>query len=95
MLRAAGATVQVVEKWNPHARIRQDLFGVIDLISLESGQIWGVQATSGTNHSARVKKSMEEPKLHLWLACGGRFKVISWRKSGSKWIPRTQIITLQ
>lgn len=32
--RKRGYTAQVVEKWNPHARIRQDLFGVIDIVAI-------------------------------------------------------------
>lgn len=31
--RKRGWTAQVVEKWNPHARIRQDLFDVIDVVA--------------------------------------------------------------
>lgn len=32
--RKRGWTAQVVERWNPHARVRQDLFGVIDLVAI-------------------------------------------------------------
>ncbi len=32
--RKRGWTAQVVEHWNPHAHIRQDLFGVIDIVAL-------------------------------------------------------------
>jgi hypothetical protein len=32
--RKRGLTVQVVERWNSHARVRVDLFGVIDLVAL-------------------------------------------------------------
>ena len=28
-----GWIAQVVEKWNPHARVRQDLFGCIDIVA--------------------------------------------------------------
>ena len=33
-LREEGYTVAVVEHWNSFARIRQDLFGFIDLLAL-------------------------------------------------------------
>ena len=32
--RRRGWTAAVVEKWNPHARIRQDLFGCIDILAV-------------------------------------------------------------
>jgi hypothetical protein len=35
--RKRGWVCQVVEKWNPHARIRQDLFGCIDIVALVPG----------------------------------------------------------
>ncbi len=94
-LRSAGITCQVVEKWNPHAKVRQDLFGCIDILAMlpKMKQILGIQATSGSNHSARMRKAMEEPKLHEWLRAGGHFVVWSWSKTGAKgkrkvWTPR-------
>ncbi len=84
--RKAQWTTQVVERWNPHARIRQDLFGCIDLLVLHGG-ILGVQACAGSSHSARMKKALAEPRLKVWLLSGGRFEVWSWAKRG----PRGQV----
>lgn len=77
-------TAAVVERWNPHARKRHDLFGVIDLVCLTGQGILGIQATSGTNHSARVQKAKAEPRLAKWIADGGRFEVWSWAKRGPR-----------
>lgn len=53
-LRDAGyPLVQVVEKWNPHAHIRQDLYGIIDVLAV-GADIVGVQATSGSNVASRL-----------------------------------------
>lgn len=100
-LRKMGGTAQVVEKWIPQTRIRQDLFGVIDIVAVGLGGILGVQATSGTggNASARVNKSLSEPRLKLWLAAGGRFEVWAWAKLGprgkmKRWKARRLEITL-
>ena len=38
-LKRRGWICQVVEKWNPHARIRQDLFGCIDIIAIVEGTL--------------------------------------------------------
>jgi hypothetical protein len=81
--RDLGYTVQVVEKWNPHARIRQDLFGCIDIVGL-SDKIIGIQACADSSRSARVKKSLLEPRIETWLKAGGRFLVVSWGKKGPR-----------
>jgi len=94
-------TAQVVEKWNPHARIRQDLFGCIDLVMLDDAGLGviGVQVTSGSAHSARVRKSLEEPRLRDWLMAPARFEVWSFAKRGAAgkrklWTLRAQAIEL-
>jgi len=94
-------TAQVVEKWNPHARIRQDLFGCIDLVVLdgEAGGVLGVQVTSGSAHAARVTKAMLEPRLRTWLEAPARFEVWSFAKRGAAgkrklWTLRAQAIEI-
>jgi hypothetical protein len=48
------------------------------------GQTIGIQATSSTNHSARVSKARQEPRLAVWLGAGNAFEVWSWAKRGAK-----------
>ena len=49
--------VAIVERWNAFAKLRQDLFGIIDLLAVDSkGNTVGIQVTSYSNISARVKK---------------------------------------
>jgi hypothetical protein len=93
-----GAQAAVVEKWNSHARIRQDLFGVIDIVAT-ANKIIGVQACAAASHSARVKKSLAEPQLVGWLKAGGHFWVMSWGKKGARgkvkrWTHRTTVFVL-
>ena len=83
-LRKQGYLVAVVERWNPHAGVRQDLFGVIDLLALKPGAILGVQTTSGDNLAARRTKALCEPKLRAWFEAGGRFVLHGWRKAGAR-----------
>ncbi len=82
--RKDGAVAEVVERWNQHARVRHDLFGVIDIVALKDGHIIGVQTTSDGNLSARVAKAKAEPKLLAWFRCGGRFVVEGWGKKGQR-----------
>lgn len=100
-MRGRGCVCQVVEKWNPHARIRQDLFGGIDILCLwygtegyltmdppipvTGGVTIGVQATSDSNVAARVTKLLAEPRMKLWVQCGNQLIVHGWAKKARPW----------
>jgi hypothetical protein len=78
--------VQVVEHWNPHARIRQDLFGIVDIIAVGPGGTLAVQATSAGGFSARIKKLTEHPSTRpLLTAPGWRLEVHGWKKVRGRW----------
>lgn len=93
-----GWTAQVVEKWNPHAKVRQDLFNVIDIVALTDTGILGIQACAGASHAARAAKMRAEPKTLAWLKSGGVLTVWSWAKRGGRnerkiWTLREEVIT--
>lgn len=100
-LRDQGYIANVVERWNAYAKIRQDLFGFIDLIAIKpNSPVLAIQATSGTNVSARITKAKESPNLRTWLETGSSFEVWGWSKKGKKgdrklWTLRRVIITLE
>lgn len=81
-----GWVAAVVERWNPYARVRQDLFGIIDLVILDGqgGGPLGVQVTSGSNVAARITKAKAEPRLQHWLASPARFQVWGYSKQGPR-----------
>lgn len=88
-LRAAGYLVAVVEKWNPHAGIRQDLFGFIDLLAVRENEVLGVQACAGSSVSARVNKITDHPNLSAVRKAGIRIHVHGWRKrANGRWTLR-------
>ena len=63
-LRAEGwPLVEVVERWNPQARIRQDLFGFIDVLAVGPRGVLAVQTTSAANVAARVRKIAEHDNV--------------------------------
>ena len=87
-LRDAGyPLVQVVERWNPYAGVRQDLFGVVDVLAV-GADIVGVQATSASNVSKRVAKITESPALPILRKAGIRVLVHGWRKVKGRWTLR-------
>lgn len=84
-LRAEGWLVAVVERWNPYARIRQDLFGFIDLLAIRGNETLAVQTTSGSNVSARLEKIRATQAAALWLESSSRrITVHGWTKRGAR-----------
>lgn len=86
-LRDEGWTVAITEHWNSFCKMRQDLFGFVDLLCLRDGVTMAVQTTSGDNVSARINKIAEMPVLGLVRKAGWRIEVHGWRKlvSSGKW----------
>lgn len=88
-LRKRGYTCAIVERWNPHAKIRQDLFGVIDVLAVRDGETLGVQATSGSNVAARVAKIAASEHVAALRSAGWSLAVWGWRKSAAgRWTLR-------
>lgn len=85
-LRARGWWPAVVEKWNPHARIRQDLYGFADLVALAADRpgVVAIQTTSASGISARRKKIKAEPMARQWLICGNSILLHGWGKKKIK-----------
>ena len=84
-LRELGYVATITERWNAHARIRQDLFGFIDVLALRDGEVLGVQACAGASASARVKKIIEHENLNAVRKSGIRIEVWAWRKLKAGW----------
>lgn len=85
-LKKEGYHAQVVEKWNPFARIRQDLFGAIDILCCKDTEtgVLGVQTTSTPNMSARLEKAKQLPAIRSFVQAGNRFVVWGWAKRGPR-----------
>lgn len=81
-LRKDGWVCAVAEKWIPQTRQRADLFGGIDIVALKEGRTLGVQATSASNVSSRVKKLVALPGMRAWIEAGNWLEVHGWAKRG-------------
>lgn len=84
-LRDQGYRVAITERWNPFAKIRQDLFGFIDLLAIRDGETLAVQTTSAGNMAARVKKIAESEAVGDVRKAGWRVVVHGWRKVGNRY----------
>jgi len=106
-LRNQGRVCAIVEKWNqfvgPHG-IRQDLFGIIDILALDPERgVVGIQAC-GSDFAAHMRKITDErhQETHDWLSTPGTsLELWGWRKvklkrggKAMRWKPRVREITL-
>jgi hypothetical protein len=85
LLRERGYRAAVVEKWNPHAKIRNDLFGFIDVLAIKDGETLAVQSTSDANVSARIHKIEDSDALFDVRKAGWSIHVHGWRKRKGRW----------
>jgi len=86
LLRTAGYTAEITERWNQFAGVRQDLFQFVDIVAVRAAtkEIVAVQCTSTPNMAARVKKIRALAAHSEWLGSGGRILVIGWSKKGAR-----------
>ena len=85
-LRELGYTTAIVEKWNPHAKVRQDLFGFADIVAIAADEpgVLAVQACVTGDQSKRVAKIHAESRAAIWRAAGNRIEVHGWAKCGPR-----------
>lgn len=80
--RKLGYTCAITEHFNAFARIRQDLYGFIDIVGVKDGEtgVLAIQTTSKANMNARILKIKQEPISKIWLSGGNRIMVDGWKK---------------
>lgn len=79
-------TVAIVERWNPFARIRQDLFGCIDILALKDGDTLAIQCTTYNNRKSRINKISENEHLPNMRHANWSIEVWGWHKKDNKWV---------
>ena len=106
-LRDKGGICAMVEHYNPHVGehgIRQDLFGIIDVLVLDPSDTLGIQCC-GTDFKAHVEKlTVEKAQESLdWLSSPHRkLQIWGWRKvklkrggKAERWSPRIMYVTIE
>ena len=106
-LREQGRVCAIVERWNQHVGphgVRQDLFGIIDVLALDPERgVVGVQSC-GENFAAHERLMLEERAQACidWLSTPGTaLELWGWRKvklkrggKAMRWQPRMREFTL-
>lgn len=97
LLRDAGYSAAVVERFNAHAKVRQDLFGFVDVVAIRSDQagVLGVQATTVSNQAARLTKMLVLPSLRTWLLAGNRVEIHGWKKRKGLWDVTRRVVRIE
>lgn len=85
ILRSNGYLCAIVEHWNPYARIRQDLYGFVDILAIKKNETLAVQTTSGSNIRARERKILEHKNYKAVKSAGWKIEIHGWRKLKSGW----------
>lgn len=105
-LRKRDILAGVTEKWNPHAHIRQDLWGFVDIIAVEpDGDTVGIQTTVMTGRNAHLAKMRKGSTLNNAIRFlqgkNTRIELWLWRKLKEKrggkrerWEPEVQVVTM-
>jgi hypothetical protein len=84
-LRKKGRLAGVVERWNSYVKIRQDLWGMLDIVEVgEDGRFHGHQPTSDSNVSAHILKLRKAKHYEQFLRDGARLFVWGWGKKGAR-----------
>jgi hypothetical protein len=76
-LREQGYYCEIVEYWNPWARVRKDLFGFVDILAIREGEVLAVQVTA-SGVSSRIKKIQESETVSAVRKSGIRIHVHGW-----------------
>jgi len=78
--------IQIVERWNSFARVRQDLFGIIDVLAIDiKGNTVGIQVTTKANTGARIKKIEDSKAIPHLREANWTILVEGWHKKKNRW----------
>lgn len=93
LMRDQGYLCEITERWNPFAKIRQDLYGFVDILCIKEGKTVAVQTTSYGNMSARMNKIKGLDTYLLVKYAGWEVIVHGWKKDKSgRWVVREVVM---
>jgi hypothetical protein len=80
LYESKGYKCDVVESYNAFTKRKKDLFGIFDIVAIGNGETIGIQLTSKSNMSSRIKKIADSDFLTEIVRSGWRIIVIGWYK---------------
>jgi hypothetical protein len=79
-MESRGYKCDVVESYNAFTRRKKDLFSIFDILAIGNGETVGIQITSKSNMSSRIKKISESEYLPELVRSGWKILVLGWYK---------------
>jgi hypothetical protein len=79
-MESRGYKCDVVESYNAFTRRKKDLFSIFDILAIGNGETVGIQITSKSNMSSRIKKISESEFLPELVRSGWKILVLGWYK---------------
>ncbi len=80
LYESQGYKCEVVESYNFFTKRKKDMFGILDMVAIGNGESLGIQMTSKSNMSSRIKKIQESEYLPELIRSKWRIIVIGWFK---------------
>jgi hypothetical protein len=80
LYESKGYKCDIVESYNSFSRRKKDLFGIFDIVAIGNGETLGIQLTSKSNMSSRIKKITNSDFFTEIVRSGWRIIVIGWYK---------------
>jgi hypothetical protein len=80
LLESRGYKCDICESYNAFTKRKKDLFHIFDILAIGNGETIGIQITSKSNMSSRIKKISESEYLPELLRSKWRLIVIGWYK---------------
>jgi hypothetical protein len=77
-LRERGYEAQKTEHFNWHAKVRQDLFGFIDVLAVGENDMIAIQSSDGAHHAAHRQKILDSRAAQLLAMFGVDVEIWSW-----------------
>jgi hypothetical protein len=85
LLNEMGYTCEVVERWCGFSRKKHDLFTIFDVLAIGNNETVGIQITSRSNMSTRVKKIADSEFIDAIREANWRILVIGWDKPAHRY----------
>jgi hypothetical protein len=80
LFEAKGYKCDIVESYNAFTKRKKDLFGIFDILAIGNGETVGIQITSKSNMSSRIKKISESEYLPELVRSNWKILVLGWYK---------------
>ena len=84
--------VETVERWNSFARVKNDLFGIIDVLAVGAGRTIGVQVTSRSNMAARRRKILDSEAYPMLKKAGWAIELHGWYKEKNRYEVKVEVM---